>query len=82
MHPGVLRIRLGKTDKGYYLMKGQPVGAGKIPQADQATENGFVRTAGRKRRKRAGRRLRRTPHRCHHPGMADAARYVTDEPGR
>lgn len=80
MHPGMLSDPI-KTDKGYYLLKVSPLEP-EILQADQATRERLRQELlAEKRRKRlddvfaelrTGATIR----------MADAARYVTDEPGR
>ena len=80
LHPGVVSDPI-KTEKGYYLMKVSPLEP-EILQADQATRERLRQELlAEKRRKRlddvfaelrTGATIR----------MADAARYVTDEPGR
>lgn len=80
LHPGAVSDPI-KTDKGYYLMKVSPLEP-EILQADQATRERLRQELlAEKRRKRlddvfselrTGATIR----------MADAARYVTDEPGR
>ena len=80
LHPGFISDPI-KTDKGYYLMKVSPLEP-EILQADQATRERLRQELlAEKRRKRlddvfaelrTGATIR----------MADAARYVTDEPGR
>ena len=80
LHPGALSDPI-KTDKGYYLMKVSPLEP-EILQADQATRERLRQELlAEKRRKRlddvfaelrTGATIR----------MADAARYVTDEPAR
>jgi peptidyl-prolyl cis-trans isomerase C len=80
LHPGVVSDPI-KTDKGYYLMKLSPLEP-EILQADQAIRERLRQELlAEKRRKRlddifaelrSGATIR----------LADAARYVTDEPAR